>query len=171
MATSGFLQKQAQLQVALYEPQIPQNCGNIARSCSVSGVPLTLLGSLGFRLGEKEMRRAGLDYWDQLLFCHEEEALTWLERHLKRLVFFTSKGVKPYWEHRFASDDILLFGSETSGLPSFLHERIENDAALQKRALRIPMVAKPRARCLNLATSVGIGLYEALRQIETGKGA
>jgi tRNA (cytidine/uridine-2'-O-)-methyltransferase len=147
------------LHVALWEPEIPPNTGNIARLCAATGVPLHLVGRLGFRLDDRSLRRAGLDYWSSVdlrrhaTFADLETALAG-----GRLFCFSAKARIPYTRIAYQIGDCLLFGGETQGLPAgFLQRHSE-------RALCIPMPAN-RVRSLNLATAVGIALYEALRQL------
>lgn len=146
------------LHVVLIEPEIPPNTGNIARLCLAAGARLHLVGPLGFSLDEKSLRRAGMDYWER---CDVRQWTTFAELRAgdpsARYFFLTTKAEAPYWDTTFRDGDYLVFGRETRGLPESL--LAENSAACRK----IPMAAE--ARSLNLATSVGIVLYEALRQI------
>ena len=139
------------LNVVLVEPEIPQNTGNIARTCLAAGARLHLIEPLGFDLDGAALRRAGMDYWDK---C---DVHRWPSLDALRFYCLTSKAKRPYWEARFAHGDYLLFGRETRGLPESLLEKEK------ERLLTIPM--EHAARSLNLATSVGIVLYEARRQI------
>jgi tRNA (cytidine/uridine-2'-O-)-methyltransferase len=146
------------LSVALIRPQIPQNVGNIARTCVASGTALHLAGPLGFVLDDRKLRRSGLDYWPRLnLHLHpsEEHLLTAIPA--ERRWFFDSSGSRPLFDTLFTDGDTLIFGSETLGLPQ------ETLAGSRDQVIRIPQ--SPGERCLNLATSVGIGLYIALRSI------
>jgi len=146
------------LNVVLIEPEIPPNTGNIARLCLAAGARLHLVGPLGFSLEEKALRRAGMDYWDR---CDVRQWTSFAELRAgdpgARYFFFTTKAEKVYWDEAFAEGDYLVFGRETRGLPESL---LEENAAWCRR---IPM--EPEARSLNLATSAGIVLYEALRQV------
>jgi len=146
------------LHVVLIEPEIPPNTGNIARLCLAARARLHLVGPLGFSLDEKALRRAGMDYWER---CDVRQWTTFAELRaadpLARYFFLTTKAEVPYWDTNFQAGDYLVFGRETRGLPESL--LAENSSACRK----IPMAAE--ARSLNLATSVGIVLYEALRQI------
>lgn len=151
------------LHVALWEPQIPPNTGNIGRLCAANGVPLHLIGRLGFSLDERAVRRAGLDYWPAVeVICHHDFAAfeKWLQRTSPgtRILCFSAHVPTSYTQAAYRSDDCLLFGSETSGLPPHMHERF-SDAIYT-----IPMLTG-KVRSLNLATAVGIVLYEALRQL------
>ncbi len=147
------------LNVVLVQPEIPPNTGNVGRLCLATGACLHLVQPLGFSLDDKLLRRAGLDYW------HEVRVKLWdsLDQLLEalpegaRIFFLTTKSARPYWDAQFKDGDFLIFGRETKGLPEPLL------AANQTRCLTIPMPGSTRS--LNLATSVGIVLYEALRQI------
>lgn len=144
--------------VALVEPEIPPNTGNVARLCAATNVPLHIVGVTGFRLDDKAVRRAGLDYWPYVSLTRHPD-LPKLEQTLPdaRFLYLTTKATKSYAEWTFLPDDCLVFGPETRGLPKALIE------ANWDRCLTIPML-NPKVRSLNLATAVGIVLYEALRQ-------
>jgi tRNA (cytidine/uridine-2'-O-)-methyltransferase len=146
------------LHVALWEPEIPPNTGNVARLCAATGVPLHLIGPLGFRIDDRSLRRAGLDYWDSVEL-HRHDSLADFERALPaRLFCLSAHAVRPYTDVAYQRGDCLLFGSETRGLPpEVLARHVE-------RAITIPMLTD-NVRSLNLATAVGIVLYEALRQL------
>jgi tRNA (cytidine/uridine-2'-O-)-methyltransferase len=146
------------LSVALVEPEIPPNTGNIARLCAAVRVPLHIVGPVGFRLDDRAVRRAGLDYWPEVsLYRHRDVAA--LEASLTRaaFVYLTTKADRPYTDWRFEGDECLVFGSETRGLPEELLR------ANWEKCLTIPML-NPNVRSLNLSTAVAIVLYEALRQ-------
>jgi tRNA (cytidine/uridine-2'-O-)-methyltransferase len=149
----------AMLHVALWEPEIPPNTGNIARLCAATGAELHLIGRLGFRLDERSLRRAGLDYWPAVTL-HRHASLDDFEAALAggRLFCYSTRAATPYTRAAYQEGDCLLFGGETHGLPPGVLERHA------ERALTIPMPAG-RVRSLNLATAVGIVLYEALRQL------
>lgn len=144
------------MKIILYQPQIPQNTGNIVRTCAVTGSSLALVPPLGFSVSNRWLKRAGLDYWEgvDVSFIDDLEAL--LSKTTQNFYFFSSKAKQSYTDLAYQSDDLLLFGSETSGLPAVFYERWPD------RFATIPMI--PGVRCLNLATSVGIVLYEACRQ-------
>ena len=144
--------------VALVEPEIPPNTGNVARLCAATQTPLHVVGVTGFRLDDRAVRRAGLDYWPEVELQRHRD-LDALKRTLphSRLLYFTTKAERSYAEWSFEAGDCLVFGPETRGLPEELLR------ANWARCLTIPM-PNPRVRSLNLATSVGIALYEALRQ-------
>jgi tRNA (cytidine/uridine-2'-O-)-methyltransferase len=148
------------LHIVLIEPEIPPNTGNIARLCLAAGARLHLVGELGFSLDEKSLKRAGMDYW-HLCDIHRWESLQALQskNQASRFFYFSTKASKPYWDEHFCDGDFFVFGRESRGLPESLLR--DND----KRVLKIPMT--PEARSLNLATSVGIALYEGLRQVRT----
>jgi tRNA (cytidine/uridine-2'-O-)-methyltransferase len=145
------------LHVALWEPEIPPNTGNVARLCAATGAALHLIGRLGFRLDDRSLRRAGLDYW-AALEVHRHATLAEFEAAAPRLFCFSARAATPYTAVRYRPGDCLLFGGESHGLPD------EVLARHAERALVIPMPAG-KVRSLNLATAVGIALYEALRQL------
>lgn len=144
--------------VALYEPEIPPNTGNIARLCAATNTELHIVGVTGFRMDDRTLKRSGLDYWNEVTL-HRHLDLTRLENSLSdsRFIYLTTKTDRIYTEWEFSSGDCLVFGPETRGLPG--HVLAEN----ADRCLTIPM-SNPNVRSLNLANSVGIVLYEALRQ-------
>ena len=146
------------LRVALVEPEIPPNTGNVARLCAATGVPLHIVGQPGFRLDARAVRRAGLDYWPEVEL-HRHRDMEELREAIApaRFVYLTTKAERPYTDWRFITSDCLVFGRETAGLPAeLLRENWPN-------CVRIPM-KNPRVRSLNLATAVAVVLYEALRQ-------
>jgi tRNA (cytidine/uridine-2'-O-)-methyltransferase len=146
------------LHVALVEPEIPPNTGNIARLCAATFTNLHIVGIPGFRMDEKAVKRAGLDYWDEVrLFRHRNIQSLYEALPNSRFLFFTTKAERLYTNWDFVENDCLVFGRETRGLPEDLLR------ASWERCLTIPMPNK-NIRSLNLATSVGIVLYEALRQ-------
>ena len=146
--------------VALIEPEIPPNTGNIARTCLATLTPLHLVGKLGFRTDEQAVTRAGLDYWYDTEI-HYHRSLEDLQATLpgSRFLYFTTKSKQSYTDFQFAAGDVFVFGRETRGLPEDLLQ------ANQENCLTIPM-PNERVRSLNLATSTGIVLYEALRQLK-----
>ena len=149
----------APLHVALFRPEIHPNTGNIARLCAANGIPLHLVGHLGFRIDERSVRRAGLDYWP-FVDLRREKNLAELQSALgdSRLFCFSTQADRLYIDVRYREGDCLLFGRESTGLP---------DEVLQSNwgnALRIPMLSS-HVRSLNLATAVAIAVYEALRQL------
>ena len=146
------------LHVVLVEPEIPQNTGNTARTCLAAGARLHLVEPLGFEIDGAALRRAGMDYWEKC-DVRRWKSLAELRAAAEgaRFFFLTSKAQRPYWEADFRDGDYLVFGRETRGLPESLL------AAEREHLWTIPMA--PEARSLNLATSVGIVLYEACRQL------
>lgn len=143
--------------IVLLEPEIPQNTGNIARTCLAVGARLHLIEPLGFSITASQLARAGMDYWKACDVHQWKNLAAWQEAHPStRSWFFTTKSSAPHWHADFLPGDALFFGRETRGLPESLL------AAHPDSLLRIPM--QPQARSLNLATSVGIALYEACRQ-------
>lgn len=147
------------MNVALYEPEIPPNTGNIARLCAATNTGLHIVGPTGFRMDNRTLKRAGLDYWSEVkLYRHID--LEGLYRSVPgRFLYLTTKAGRSYADFSFLPDDCIVFGPETRGLP----EQIL--AANPDLCLTIPM-PNTAVRSLNLATSVGIVLYEALRQLD-----
>ena len=142
----------------LYEPEIPQNTGNIARLCAAASADLHLIEPLGFFLDDRSLKRAGLDYWNEVkVSVHRGWAAFLAAYPAGAKWFFTTKGQRLYTEQAISDNDFLVFGPETRGLPAALRQ--EN----LEHCLRLPM--RPGARSLNLANSVAIALYEALRQL------
>jgi tRNA (cytidine/uridine-2'-O-)-methyltransferase len=146
------------IRVALVEPEIPPNTGNIARLCAANNVPLHIVGVTGFRLDDKAVRRAGLDYWPEVILSRHTD-LENLQQSLPdaRFLYLTTKSGHSYLDYTFSPADCLVFGRETRGLPMDLLR------ANWDRCLTIPML-NSNVRSLNLATAVGIVLYESLRQ-------
>jgi tRNA (cytidine/uridine-2'-O-)-methyltransferase len=153
------------LSVALVEPEIPQNTGNIARLCAVAKTPLHVVGVTGFRMDDRAVRRAGLDYWNEVSISRYRDLGELQAAHPgARLLYFSTKVDQSLWDFDFSAGDCLVFGPETRGLPeSLLQENPE-------RCLKIPML-NPNVRSLNLANAVSIALYEALRQIHHARGS
>jgi tRNA (cytidine/uridine-2'-O-)-methyltransferase len=154
-------EKRSTLHIALVEPEIPPNTGNIARLCGATYTALHLVGKLGFHTDDKYVRRAGLDYWEHVEI-HHHRSLEGLYESLpqSRFLYFSTKAERLYTDWKYLSHDCLVFGRETRGLPEELLRMN------QERCLRIPML-NPEIRSLNLATSAGIALYEALRQLNS----
>ena len=144
--------------IALVSPRIPANVGNIARLCAATQSPLHLVRPFSFFTDDKSLKRAGLDYWDYVTRI-EHDSLAAFEKSLagKRFFLISKFGTKNYTEVLFQKGDCLIFGSEEDGLPKDFLERHRD------KSLRIPMF-HPQVRCLNLANSVAIVLYEAIRQ-------
>ncbi|MDD2707672.1 MAG: tRNA (cytidine(34)-2'-O)-methyltransferase [Verrucomicrobiae bacterium] len=145
--------------IVLVEPEIAANVGNIARLCAATRSVLHLIHPLGFRLEDAAMRRAGMDYLDIATIVEHSSLHDCLSQQT-RAWFFSTKATRLYWQAAFQKGDCLVFGRETKGLPEELLRRKTD------HALTIPMT-EPRARSLNLATSTGIALYEAIRQTKT----
>ena len=147
------------LNIVLVEPEIPQNCGNIARTCAATGARLHLIRPLGFDISEKAVKRAGLDYW-HLVDVRDYENLDdfFAKNDVKQMWCLSTKAPRSYTEADYGENCYLLFGKETKGLPeAFLAEHYED-------CVRIPM--REEARSLNLSNSVAITVYEALRQLD-----
>jgi tRNA (cytidine/uridine-2'-O-)-methyltransferase len=145
--------------VALVEPEIPPNTGNIARLCAATFTPLHIVGATGFRMDDRTLKRSGLDYWDEVdLHRHLDLESLYAALPCARFLYFTTKVQRPYTDWEYLEGDCLVFGRETRGLPeSILKENSD-------RCLTIPM-PNTRVRSLNLATSVGIVLYAALDRV------
>lgn len=146
------------LHVALIEPQIPPNTGNIARLCAATGSSLHLIEPLGFALGDPTLKRAGLDYWQDVdLWVHGGWRAFRSAISRDRCLYFSSWGRTPYWEAKYRPGMCLVFGNETHGMPERIREKH------REAMYRIPMTGAVRS--LNLASAVAIVLYEALRQL------
>lgn len=150
------------LNIVMVEPEIPQNTGNIARTCAITGAKLHLVYPLGFSLDDKYLKRAGLDYWDKLDIEEHESLNAFLEKYepeKNNMFFATTKGKTKYTDIDYSNMDevFVLYGKETKGLPEELLEKY-----LDKKTIRIPML--PTLRSLNLSNSVAIITYEILRQ-------
>lgn len=147
------------MNIVLYQPEIPQNTGNIARTCVATDSKLWLVRPFGFRLSDKLVRRAGLDYWDHLQL---EKVANWQEliQQLpeQRMWYFSRHANRHYTEADFLANDVLVFGSESSGLP----DSVRNDSN-SNRWLRVP--TSSNVRSLNLAATVAIAIFEARRQL------
>jgi tRNA (cytidine/uridine-2'-O-)-methyltransferase len=150
------------ISVALVEPEIPPNTGNIARLCAATNVPLHIVGVTGFRMDDRALKRAGLDYWPEVkLARHRDLEALYQSLPQARFVYLTTKAERIYTDWAFQNDDCLVFGPETRGLPEELLR------AHWDHCLKIPMW-NPNVRSLNLATAAGIVVFEALRQIGHG---
>ena len=148
------------LNVVLVEPEIPQNCGNIARTCAATGSVLHLIRPLGFDISERAVRRAGLDYWHLVDVRDYVDMADFFRKNPQaggNLWLATTKAPRPYSQARFTDGCYLFFGKETAGLPEDFRQRYRH------RCLRLPM--RPQARSLNLSNSVAVLAYEALRQL------
>ncbi|MBS6736018.1 MAG: tRNA (cytidine(34)-2'-O)-methyltransferase [Clostridiales bacterium] len=147
----------AKLNIVLLEPEIPSNTGNIGRTCVAAGARLHLIEPLGFRLNEKSIRRAGMDYWEHLDVTRYIDYQDFLEKNPgARIYMATTKARRLYTDVKYEDDCYIMFGKESAGIPEEI--LLQN----QERAVRIPMLSDIRS--LNLANSVAIVLYEALRQ-------
>lgn len=146
------------LNIVLVEPEIPQNTGNIARTCAATGARLHLVEPLGFRIDDKKLKRAGLDYWHLLDITLYESLSEFFRRNTGNFYYFSTKGRRIHSDIRYPENCFLVFGKETAGLPEkLLYDNPET-------CVRIPMLNDPSARSLNLSNSVAIGVYEVLRQ-------
>jgi tRNA (cytidine/uridine-2'-O-)-methyltransferase len=145
------------MKVILFQPQIPQNTGNIARTCAVTGSDLILVRPLGFSTASRHLKRAGLDYWKDTCVEEIDDLEAFLEKTSAPFCFFSSKAPALYTQAEYFPDHHLIFGSETCGLAEVFWQRWPD------RFYRIPM--RKEARCLNLSCSVSIVVYEALRQV------
>lgn len=144
------------LNVVMVEPEIPQNAGNVARTCAATGARLHLVGPMGFTIDDKKLKRAGLDYWRLLDITYYDNLDAFFSQNEGEFFFFTTKAPRAYTEAAYPDRAYLFFGKETAGLPESLL------AAHKDRCVRIPM--RGAARSLNLSNSIAIGVYEALRQ-------
>lgn len=146
----------ASLNLVLVEPQIPQNTGNIARTCAATGARLHLVGPMGFTIDDKKLKRAGLDYWHLLDITYYEGVEEFFEKNQGPFFYFTTKAPRRYTDLSYPSNAYLVFGREDAGLPeALLHDN-------PGTCVRLPM--RPDARSLNLSNTVAVGVYEALRQ-------
>ena len=147
----------AHFNIVLHEPEIPANTGNIGRTCAATGTSLHLIEPLGFRLDEKSLRRAGMDYWKSLDVTTYIDYKDFMEKHPGAKIYYaTTKAPQAYTDVKFEDDCYIMFGKESAGIPEdILYEN-------QATAIRIPMMGEIRS--LNLGNSVAIVLYEALRQ-------
>jgi len=154
------------IHIVLFQPEIPQNTGNVGRMCALSKCRLHLIHPLGFKITDRDLRRAGMDYWFSL-DVHEHadwRAFRSSAAAPARLWLFTTKAERSFWRASFEDGDGLVFGNEGSGAPAWLHEELAG------RRLAIPH-ANPALRSLNLSTAAGIAAYEALRQTGALEGA
>lgn len=147
------------MKIILFQPQIPQNTGNIVRTCSATGASLLLVRPLGFSTASRHLKRAGLDYWSGVDVQEIDDLFEYLTTQEHPFFFYSSKAANPYTEAPYTKASLLIFGSETTGLPPLYFEKWED------RFYTIPM--RKQARCLNLANSAAIVTYEALRQTDS----
>ena len=146
----------AKINIVIVEPEIPQNTGNVARTCAATGARLHLVGPMGFKIDDKKLKRAGLDYWDLLDITYYENFEDFLSKNKGDFFFFTTKARHIYSDVKYPDNCYLLFGKETKGLPEEL--LLENPDS----CVRLPMMGN--ARSLNLSNTVAIATYEVLRQ-------
>lgn len=148
------------INIVLYQPDIPQNTGNIARTCAITGSRLHLIKPLGFSIDDKYLKRAGLDYWSLLDIHIYENSDEFFSKHPTGSFYIsTTKGSRVYTQMKYEDECFVIFGKETAGLPKEIHERFKD------RGIKIPMIDDSKARSLNLANSVSIVVYEILRQL------
>lgn len=148
------------LNIVLFEPEIPQNTGNIARTCAATGSNLHLIKPLGFSVSDKYLKRAGLDYWNLVNITYYENIEELLEKAKGEEIFFsTTKESRFYTDVEYKGNCYIVFGKETAGLPDYIHKNYKDNR------IKIPMIDNVHARSLNLANSVNIIMYEALRQL------
>ena len=153
----GLIDKNIMINVVLYSPEIPQNTGNISRTCAVTGARLHIIKPIGFEISDRTLKRAGLDYWDKLDVTYYENYEDFLRQNENaQLYFFSAHGKMSYADINYPDGVFLIFGRESVGLPKELVEKNTD------RSVRIPM--RKTLRCLNLSNSVAIAVYEALRQ-------
>lgn len=145
------------INIVLVEPEIPQNTGNIARTCAATGASLHLVKPLGFEIDDRKLKRAGLDYWDKLDITYYENLFEFLEKNKdEAMFFFTTKAKRKYTDAKYPGRVFIVFGKETKGLPEeLLYQNPE-------KCVRIPM--RDTLRSLNLSNSVAVAVYEVLRQ-------
>lgn len=145
--------------IVLFSPEIPQNTGNIVRTCAVTDSTLHLIRPLGFSISDRYLKRAGLDYWSEADVRVYDDFDDFLNKNPDaRIYLITTKGDRNYTDFDFREGDYFVFGRETKGLPDYIHDMYPDTR------LRIPMLDREHARCLNLSNSVCVILYEALRQ-------
>ncbi|MDR5658981.1 tRNA (uridine(34)/cytosine(34)/5-carboxymethylaminomethyluridine(34)-2'-O)-methyltransferase TrmL [Serpentinicella sp. ANB-PHB4] len=147
------------LNIVLLEPEIPQNTGNIARTCVITNTALHIIGPMGFSLDEKQVKRAGLDYWDLLEFKYYDSYEEFVSKNPDATIYYaTTKAKKKFTDVQYEENCFIMFGKETAGIPKAILD------ANQENCIRIPMLHIEKARSLNLSNSVAISVYEALRQ-------
>lgn len=144
------------LNIVLVEPQIPQNTGNVARTCACTGARLHLVGPMGFEITDAKLKRAGLDYWNKLDITYYKNLEEFLEKEKGPFFFFTTKAEHCYADVEYPNNSYLVFGREDAGLPLPLLKARPNDC------VRLPM--RTMLRSLNLSNTVAVGAYEVLRQ-------
>jgi tRNA (cytidine/uridine-2'-O-)-methyltransferase len=148
------------LNIVLYQPEIPPNTGNIARTCALTGLKLHLIRPLGFHIDDKTVKRAGLDYWHLLNLEVHDSIDQFLEKYGDKKIFLaTTKAKQLYTDVTYEDDCFIMFGKETAGLPDYIHEKYKANE------IKIPMLKHEDVRSLNLSNSVAIIAFEALRQL------
>ena len=148
----------ATLNIVLVEPEIPQNTGNIARTCAATGARLHLVGPMGFKIDDRKLKRAGLDYWHLLDITYYDSLSDFFSQNSGNFFYFSTKARRIYADVSYPDGAYLVFGKESTGIPlSILRTHLD-------RCMRLPMVAS--ARSLNLSNTVAIGVYEVLRQLD-----
>lgn len=151
------------INIVLFEPEIPQNTGNIIRTCANTGAQLHLIRPLGFSMSDKQLKRSGLDYWEIADIKYYDSFEELQEKFPDREYFYATTGAtKKHSEAEFSEGCFIVFGKETKGLPKYITD------SNKENCIRIPMRKLERARCLNLSNSVAVVLYEALRQLGYG---
>ncbi len=146
------------LNIVLVEPEIPQNTGNISRTCAATGARLHLVGPMGFTIDDKKLKRAGLDYWHLLDITYYDSLADFFEKNHGPFYFFSTKAKHIHSDVAYPDGAYLVFGKETKGLPEdLLHDHPE-------QCVRLPMIDNDAARSLNLSNTVAVGVYEVLRQ-------
>ncbi|MBQ4617936.1 MAG: tRNA (uridine(34)/cytosine(34)/5-carboxymethylaminomethyluridine(34)-2'-O)-methyltransferase TrmL [Clostridia bacterium] len=146
------------LNIVLVEPEIPQNTGNISRTCAATGARLHLVGPMGFTIDDKKLKRAGLDYWHLLDITYYESLEEFFEKNDGPFYYFYTKAKHIHSDVTYPDGAYLVFGKETRGLPEeLIHDNPEN-------GVRLPMINNDAARSLNLSNTVAVGVYEVLRQ-------
>ena len=154
------------MEVALFEPRIPQNTGNIARSCAAFNIPLNLIEPLGFKLEDKYLKRAGLDYWPLVTVNKYRNFDIFLKsKSQKRIISFSKKNGRYLNDFKFQEDDILLFGREDSGLPEYIIDTSDFLISIFMPNLQTGNNDQKGVRSLNLSVACGIAIYEAHKQI------
>lgn len=145
------------INIALIEPEIPQNTGNIARTCAATGAKLHLVKPMGFEIDDRKLKRAGLDYWHLLDITYYDSLDDFLEKNKgSEMFFFTTKAPRSYTEVKYPDNSFVVFGKESAGLPEWLLEKNKESC------VRIPM--RENLRSLNLSNAVAVAVYEVLRQ-------
>ena len=146
------------LNIVMVEPEIPQNMGNVARTCAVTGARLHIIEPMGFKIDDKKLKRAGLDYWHMLDITYYKNLDDFFEKNDGQYYYFSTKSKQKYSDIKYPENTYLFFGKETKGLPE---ELLKNNP---DRCVRIPMIDNEHARSINLSNSVCVGVYEVLRQ-------